>query len=124
MDYNHCSCSGKSLARLLQPAVMAVLAGEALHGYLIAQRLKRMKMFKDRQPDPTGLYRLLKSMEEDGLVKYEWDLADSGPAKRRYELTADGYDCLAQWTHTLTDYNQALAELLKVIKKLNIDKKT
>jgi len=119
MDFSECSCSGKSLGRLLQPAIMAVLAREPVHGYLIAQRLEQMAMFKSRPPDHTGIYRLLKSMEEHGLVASTWDLADSGPAKRRFELTARGKGCLARWTQTLADYRKAIGDLLEVLEHVH-----
>jgi PadR family transcriptional regulator PadR len=116
MDFNQCACSGKSLGRLLQPTIMTVLAGEPLHGYRILQRLGEMEMFRGHPPDATGVYRFLKSMEKDGLVTSTWDLADSGPARRRYELTADGRACLAQWTETLEAYRQAVTEVLAALR--------
>jgi hypothetical protein len=39
MDFEDCACTGKSLMRLVRPAVLRVLAGEPLHGYLVVQRL-------------------------------------------------------------------------------------
>ena len=117
MDFDDCPCSGKSLARLLQPAVMAVLAKEPLHGYRIAQRLRRLAMFRDHRPDPTGLYRLLKSMEEQGLVVSSWELADTGPAKRRFELTPSGRACLDQWIQTLEGYQAAVSQLLRMMRR-------
>jgi len=112
VDFDNCACSGKSLARLLQPALMSVLAGEPLHGYLIAQRLRKLSLFKDSPPDYAGIYRFLNSMEEQGLVKSEWDTADAGPAKRRYGLTRKGRSCMARWLATLTDYRQAIDDLV------------
>jgi DNA-binding PadR family transcriptional regulator len=91
---------------------MGVLAETPLHGYRIAQRLEGMAMFKDQPPDHGGIYRLLKAMEEDGLVVSTWDLSESGPAKRRYELTAEGRACLARWVRTLESYAQAVVEVL------------
>lgn len=116
MDFSQCSCSGKSLARLVRPAIMAVLARQAVHGYEIARRLAEMAMFDGQPPDPTGIYRALHSMEQEGLVASTWDLADSGPAKRRFELTPEGRKCLARWRRTLEDYAEAIAELLTAIK--------
>ena len=116
MDFSKCACSGRSLGRLLQPAIMAVLAREPVHGYRILQRLQEMDMFKGHPPDATGVYRFLRSMETDGLVTSTWDLADSGPARRRFELTADGEACLARWVETLKGYQRAVGELLAVLK--------
>ena len=118
MDFHQCPCTGKTLARLVQPAVMALLAAQRLHGYLIVQRLARMRMFKGQKPDPTGVYRVLKAMEHEGLVKSTWELADIGPAKRRFALTAEGRHCLAQWERTLHDYEASIADLLDVIKQV------
>ena len=112
MNLNECPCSGKTLARLIQPAVMAVLADEPLHGYVIAQRLTGMTMFRGHGPDATGVYRLLRSMEKKGFVTASWELAASGPAKRRYSLTQGGRACLTRWITTLRTYRDAVSNLL------------
>ena len=104
------------MMRLLRPAIMTILAGEPVHGYLLAQRLERMALFRDPSPDPTGIYRLLKTMEKEGLVVSHWDLAESGPARRQYGLTARGKACLHRWIETLQDYRNAIGELLDVLR--------
>lgn len=111
-NLNQCPCSGRTLARLIQPAAMAVLAAEPLHGYVIVQRLAGMAMFRDQAPDVTGVYRLLKNMEKRGFVTSAWELAASGPAKRRYRLTPDGRACLERWVGTLRTYRDAVSDLL------------
>lgn len=116
MDFNTCACSGKSLGRLLQPAVMAILAKEPLHGYLIAQRLRKLSMYRDCRPDFAGLYRALNGMEEQGLLRAEWDTAEAGPARRRYELTRTGRDCLATWARTLKAYRRDIDDLIRAIQ--------
>ena len=116
MDFNECACSGKTLGRLVQPAIMGLLAQEPLHGYLLVQRLTEMTMFKCHPPDPTGVYRVLKSLENDGLVSSSWDLADSGPARRQFVLTKSGHSCLRRWVQTLEEYGQAIGDLLAAIK--------
>ena len=114
MDLRQCPCSGKTLARLVQPAVMAVLARGPLHGYRILQELKSHAMFAGQGPDTTGLYRLLRAMEKQALVSSTWDTTAAGPAKRHYELTPAGRDCLAQWIRTLRAYQESVAALLAV----------
>jgi len=91
---------------------MAVLAGAPLHGYVLAQRLSGMRMFRGRAPDMTGVYRLLRSLERRGFVASAWELGASGPAKRRYELTSDGRACLDRWIGTLRAYREAVGDLL------------
>lgn len=116
MTFEECACSGKTLARLLQPAVMALLAREPVHGYRLVQQLQEMAMFRGHPPDPTGLYRMLKSMEDRGLVTSTWDQAERGVGKRQYTLTRSGRDCLHRWSGTLTDYSNALTEILGLIQ--------
>ena len=48
-----------------------------------------------------NLYRLLRTLEEDGLVRSEWNDALPGPAKRTYELTDAGRELLAGWARAL-----------------------
>jgi len=87
-NLNECPCSGKTLARLIQPAVMTVLADEPLHGYVIVQRLTAMTMFRDHGPDITGVYRLLKSMEKKGFVTSTWEIGRQRAGQTTLRLDA------------------------------------
>jgi DNA-binding PadR family transcriptional regulator len=121
MDFDDCPCSGKTLARLVQPAVMIVLSAGPMHGYRIIQELEALRMFHGQRPDPTGVYRLLKTMETRELVTSEWDLTDAGPARRQYTLTAEGHRCLSRWRETLSEYLRALEELLAATSSHALD---
>ncbi|MEA4854934.1 MAG: PadR family transcriptional regulator [Solidesulfovibrio sp.] len=117
MDLTDCPCTGKNLARLVHPAILAVLARESLHGYLILERLAAEPMFRDQPPDPAGVYRLLKTMEQEGMVTCSWDLQSSGPARRQYAITERGMACLAKWFDTITAYQKSIAILLGTIRE-------
>jgi DNA-binding PadR family transcriptional regulator len=121
--FTQCPCTGKTLAKIVQPAVLAVLAKEPLHGYLIVQRLGSMRMFRRECPDPAGVYRVLRSMEHRGLVASSWDLGRTGPAKRRFTLTAHGRACLKQWAQTIKEYAESVDDLLTTIRKVNRDRR-
>ena len=112
INLDQCPCAGRHLEKFLQPALLSALAGEPLHGYLLVQRLAAMPMFQDQAPDPRGVYRFLNAMARRGLVKSEWDLSRSGPAKRLFHLTAAGRKCLAQWIVTLERYRDQLDQML------------
>ena len=79
--YEDCPCSGTNLSRLLQPAIMTILAGHELHGYAVVERLTETAMLSGDRPDPTGVYRVLGVMDERGLVTSSWDTSEHGPAK-------------------------------------------
>ncbi len=112
-----CPCSGRNLDKLIQPAVLAILAEKALHGYRIVQSLANMPMFKGHEPDNTGVYRFLNAMEERGLLTSAWDMSDSGPAKKLFDLTKKGRECLAKWVATLREYREQIGELLEHLER-------
>jgi DNA-binding PadR family transcriptional regulator len=94
---------------------MAILSQAPAHGYVLVQRLSELNLFAEEPPDPSGIYKTLKEMEKEGLVKSAWELGDSGPAKRRYELSGDGRVCLQRWGATLKAYRAHIDGLLKLI---------
>jgi len=96
---------------------MALLAQEETHGYQLVQRLQTMAFFEDVPPDVSGVYKQLKTMQDDGMATAEWETGDSGPAKRRYSLTDDGRACLRLWVKTLTRHRAQIDALLGVINK-------
>lgn len=112
-DVKECAELGKSLNRLSQPVILAVLAAsdEPLHGYLIVQRAAASPMFGGKKPDAAGVYRSLKRMEENELVRSEWDTPEEGSAKRIYFLTEKGKGCLRRWIDALACYKLSIEEL-------------
>ena len=112
-ELNECAVLGKTLNRLTQPSILAVLAnaGKPLHGYVIIQEMAAGPMYGGSSPDPTGIYRILKQMEHNGLVQSEWDTSESGPAKRCYVLTDAGRACLRRWIDSLACYCASIQEL-------------
>lgn len=113
LQYSDCPCAGRNLDKLVQPAILTVLAREDLHGYMLVQRLAEMPMFRGQKPDATGVYRFLRQMEERELVTSTWDTSETGPAKRLYRLTDTGRACLVRWVGTLTYYSDALGNFWK-----------
>lgn len=111
-----CACEGNTLDRLLRPAILGLLARRAMHGYILLQELQRLRMFGCQSPDPTGVYRTLRLMEGEGMLTATWDLADSGPARRRYRMTKAGKACLATWIQTLEEYRASIDQLLKTLR--------
>ncbi len=116
LNYCDCPCAGRNLDKLVQPAILTVLACEDVHGYVLVQRLAEMPMFRGQKPDATGVYRFLRQMEERALVTSTWDTSEAGPAKRLYRLTEAGRGCLVRWVDTLAAYHEAIGALLDVTR--------
>ena len=117
-----CACSGNTLGRLVQPAIMVLLSHEPLHGYLIVQRLENLPLFHGHPPDPAGVYRQLKALEEAGYLVSTIDLGDGVPAKRVFGLTKSGQACLGQWIATLDDYARSIQDMLGNVKRKKTSK--
>jgi PadR family transcriptional regulator len=76
----------------VDPLVLAVLEEVPLHGYAIAQALRRRSDGAFDLPEGT-IYPALHRLERDGLVKSKWTRAD-GRRRRVYRLTRPGKTAL------------------------------
>src|SRR5262249_15458230 len=63
--------------------------------------------------DMGNLYRVLRALEEDGLVSSEWQADAPGPAKRIYELTPEGRRLLDEWATALRHSRQRIGIFLE-----------
>ena len=70
-------------------------------------------MIGEERVDVGNLYRVLRALEEQGLVASEWDEAVPGPAKRTYELTDAGAAALERWVTALTETRTRIDQFLQ-----------
>ena len=112
-------CTGATLDKLVQPAMLAILAQGPIHGYELARQVGRLPRFPDTPPDVSGIYQVLKVMESRGLVTSEWDDSQEGQTKKRrlFTITDRGRHSLENWNITLRNYHRAIGLLLKTIQK-------
>jgi PadR family transcriptional regulator, regulatory protein PadR len=85
--------------RFSEPAVLLLLRELPAHGYELLDALPALT--GETRVDMGNLYRVLRALEEDGLVRSEWEADAPGPARRTYELTADGRRLLDEWASAL-----------------------
>src|SRR5919205_446393 len=62
----------------LRPCVLLLLRESPAHGYDL---LERLKAFGFPGSDPGGLYRMLRGLEDEGLVRSAWAPPAAGPAR-------------------------------------------
>jgi PadR family transcriptional regulator, regulatory protein PadR len=86
--------------RFAEPAVLLLLRERPVHGYELLQQLPELT---GERTEMGNLYRFLRLLEADGIVRSEWDGAAPGPSKRVYELTDEGRALLDQWASALKD---------------------
>ena len=120
MNLSDCPCTGGTLDKLVQPAILVALTQGPIHGYSLAERIHEMAGLCGDKPDMSGIYRFLKKMEAMGLVVSSWEAGGKGHAKRLYKITAAGRTCLARWTSTLETYLKAVSSLLKKAKRAGV----
>jgi PadR family transcriptional regulator PadR len=85
--------------RFSEPALLLLLRERAAHGYELLEALPAVT--GEARVDMGNLYRVLRALEEDGLVTSRWEAGAPGPAKRTYELTAEGTRLLDEWAAAL-----------------------
>lgn len=90
----------------LRPCLLLLLAEGTSHGYELLDQIAALGM--DRV-DPGGLYRCLRAMDEEGLVRSTWEPSASGPARRTYELTDEGREWLHLMAGSLAEVSRSLA---------------
>jgi len=85
--------------RFSEPALLLLLRERPAHGYELLEALPELT--GELRIDMGNLYRVLRALEEDGVVSSEWQAGVPGPAKRTYELTAEGRRLLDEWAAAL-----------------------
>ncbi len=106
-----CSCTGRNLDRLLHLGILLRLAHGERHGYRIVAELADWPTLAGTAPDSAGVYRLLRRLDNDGLVRSDWEPGAGGPARHRYALSDRGRHCLRLWSTTLERYATQLAQV-------------
>jgi len=79
------------LRNFLRPCVLLLLREQPAHGYELLERLVPLGFNRD---DPGRLYRSLRALEEEGLVRSAWERSAAGPDRRIYELSRRGLEQL------------------------------
>ncbi|MDA8203394.1 MAG: PadR family transcriptional regulator [Chloroflexi bacterium] len=98
------------IERFAEPAVLLLLAEGPSHGYQLADHLE--ELLDESRVDFGNLYRLLRALEEEGLVASTWSEEAPGPQKRVYELTGEGAALLDAWAASLRARRERIGALL------------
>jgi PadR family transcriptional regulator, regulatory protein PadR len=90
---------------LMIPVLLLSLRNWNLHGYKLIQELTQ---FGFSSIDQGNVYRTLRQLEKDDLVKSEWDTTTGGPAKRIYSITDAGEAYLKTCSNSLEQYQSII----------------
>jgi PadR family transcriptional regulator len=93
----------------IRPCLLLLLREQPAHGYDLVERLRPFGFARD---DPGRLYRALRALEHEGLVRSAWEKSQSGPDRRIYELTRAGAEALHVEVQTIVSVSETLAAFL------------
>lgn len=79
----------------LDMLILKAIEDEAVHGFGISVRLRRMSR-EVLQVEQGSLYPALYRLEEQGLIRSQWGLSENNRKARYYSLTASGRRHLKQ----------------------------
>lgn len=96
--------------RFAEPVLLLLVSAGPTHGYELLERLP--PLVGEERIDVGNLYRMLRALEDDGLVRSEWRADLPGPAKRTYTPTDEGRAVLAAWLESLDALRASLAAFL------------
>jgi len=97
--------------RFTEPAILLLLRERPAHGYELLEYLPELT--GEQRVEMGNLYRLLRALEEEGLLSSKWDETSPGPAKRRYAITSGGERLLDQWVEALQRSQERTARFLE-----------
>ena len=106
----HRHAPGGHVRSFIQPRLLFLLARNPTHGYELMEQLNEGE---GAAIDTALLYRTLNRFEADGLVSSAWDTEVPGPARRVYEITADGLEYLHAWAVQIRRTRQRLDRFLQ-----------
>ena len=98
--------------RFVEPALLLLLRERPMHGYELIERVPEIAG-EDVRVDVGNLYRILRALEEEGIVRSEWSGDLPGPAKRTYELTDTGKRLLDRWAEALVEAQEVIGGFLR-----------
>ncbi len=93
----------------LRPCLLLLLSEGESHGYDLLEQIRALGLVG---ADAGGLYRTLRAMERDGVLRSWWEPSDAGPARRTYEITDDGRRALRVAMDSLEETQRLLTQIL------------
>lgn len=95
----------------LVPVILLSLREWNSYGY---ELMERTAAFGFEAMNPGTLYRTLRQMEKDGVVKSKWETSRGGPARRVYSITEAGETYLDFWAQALEQYRRNMDSFFRL----------
>ena len=97
----------------LVPVILLTLREWNSYGY---ELMERTAAFGFEAMNPGTLYRTLRQMEKNGVVKSKWETSKGGPARRVYSITDAGEAYLDFWAESLKQYQRTVDAFFRLYR--------
>ncbi|HET9078064.1 MAG TPA: PadR family transcriptional regulator [Acidimicrobiales bacterium] len=100
---------GVQLKQFAKPCLLLLLQERPDYGYDLVTRLRALGV----EDDSAAIYRVLRTLEAEGSVTSRWKEPVAGPARRMYQVTAEGTSILQGWAAALDESRRVLDGFLE-----------
>ena len=102
--------------RFIEPRLLYLIKRSPSYGYQLIEDIGKLP-FPGPAPDSAAVYRMLRELEKNGLVRSEWEHGEAGPSKRVYDLTSEGEERLAAWVVAFRERVKMLNRFIALCNK-------
>ena len=106
-----------AIGRNIEPFLLLELVRQPSYGYDLIRRLTDHG-FRRAVDEPGVVYKVLRSLEDQGCILSTWATQESGPARRYYEITPGGRQLLARRVGQLQRFQDRVQRLLREYTEL------
>lgn len=100
-----------ALDRMIQPMLLLLILKKPTHGYELIQSFNTLH--EGEIVEPGTIYRNLRRMEKEGFVISGWEASESGPARRKYDITEGGIRALQEAVLKLEQQKKQIEDFLE-----------
>jgi len=111
-----------TIGRNIEPFLLLELVRQPSYGYDLIRRLSDYG-FRRATEEPGVVYKVLRSLEDQGCILSTWATQESGPARRYCEITPGGQQLLARRVTQLRRFQDRVNRLLREYGELGDDER-
>lgn len=101
----------------LRACILLLLTEQAGYGYELSSHLPGLGA--DTGTLQRGAtYRILRQLEQEGLVLSHWDHSEAGPPRRVYTITSGGLEWLHQAATSVEDMRRGMTRFLRLYRQV------
>jgi PadR family transcriptional regulator PadR len=102
--------------RFIEPRLLYLIRNNPSYGYQLMEDIGKLP-FPCPTPDSAAVYRMLRELEKEGLVRSEWEHGEVGPSKRVYSLMPQGEARLEVWVEAIKERVSMLNQFIALCEK-------